>query len=553
MLDEKLSCLLDESEDEITIANDTTYKNNENYSTEKNIRNEKYKNSSSSILNFNIRNLGNLDNFFKKSNENKNSKQSNNDKINSNLNDNTLFYNSTKQKDENNSDILKTNYINENEKNTMNTELKEKHAQLKAYSSDKSLNNKNVIYDEISKCPDDSFSSFSQNEKKKKNFENESQNEGSVLSNRLNNFHNDKINASCKLNKSHNESEYKKKYQDFQKKKGSFFNEENYLEKKNKEKMIDNIICERNNFSETNLYKEHFKMGEIRDTDTLKEKHLSNNIKKNYYESFESNNTYLSDRTSVLVKTNNESKYPIKNNKVIKDNTYNSHFNLNEMSLINNKSYNSFNSIEFITNDGNKNNITILNSNSTKSNSLMGPAGLQHKIKKYSNKKSKQLIYCFSFIKYKSWIKGLQILNLPLDPFHLSINSHKYINNNPSNESFLYKYNIHNILNNKKFSNYRIERMIVLVKTIVCRSHGYFLLVMDPSGQMPASLHKEVESEYKKNIDVGCTLLLRNVTIFDTIDNFPYLIITLRSLVRVIKAEETDYITKEKIYNQLHL
>lgn len=222
-----------------------------------------------------------------------------------------------------------------------------------------------------------------------------------------------------------------------------------------------------------------------------------------------------------------------------------------------------------------------LRESSNKSNiltDLVGPAGLRQKLKSFNTseaEKKKELIYYFSFIKYKSWIRALQILGFPLDNFHLSINTYKYLlpcdttvdnrdehngssthdvnGSNRNEELFLYRNNIHNILNNNKISNYRIDRMLVLVKSVLSRHNGYFLVVMDPSGQMPATLHKEIEKEHKKNIEVGSTLFLRNVTIFQTIDNFPYLIITLRSLVRVIKAESTEYALKERIFSRLEL
>ncbi|ANQ09084.1 Uncharacterized protein PCOAH_00035130 [Plasmodium coatneyi] len=189
--------------------------------------------------------------------------------------------------------------------------------------------------------------------------------------------------------------------------------------------------------------------------------------------------------------------------------------------------------------------------------------------------KRKELIFCFSFIKYNSWVKALKILELPLDPFHLSINAHRYVTDGGEDQpvqdhnqgqmacvaasetasgapSFLYTHNIHNILKNKRFANYRIEKMMVIVKSIRCRSHGYFIVAMDPSGQMPASIHKEVEKEYKKHINIGSTLILKDVTVFETLDNFPYLIITLRSLVRVIRAEETSYAEREDIFKRIY-
>lgn len=228
------------------------------------------------------------------------------------------------------------------------------------------------------------------------------------------------------------------------------------------------------------------------------------------------------------------------------------------------------------SNGRNKKDLRKSSNKSNISTDLVGPAGLRQKLKSFNTleaEKKKELIYYFSFIKYKSWIRALQILEFPLDNFHLSINTYKYLlprdtivdnrnenndigtdnvnENNKNEELFLYRNNIHNILNNNKISNYRIDRMLVLVKSVLSRHNGYFLVVMDPSGQMPATLHKEIEKEHKKNIQAGSTLFLRNVTIFQTIDNFPYLIITLRSLVRVIKAESTEYALKERIFSQL--
>ncbi|EUD68484.1 hypothetical protein C922_00880 [Plasmodium inui San Antonio 1] len=295
----------------------------------------------------------------------------------------------------------------------------------------------------------------------------------------------------------------------------------------------------------------------------------------------------------------------------------------------------------------NSNTAPAMESNSTTSTSLLSGASKLNSIRYTSQpsdrsieadplaqqnriEKRKELIFCFSFIKYNSWVKALKILNLPLDPFHLSINAHRYVtdggeeppgkqksgqeqsedrhknqhqdqmasapspdshepgaavsgpssatlrnglgnglrnglSNRLSNRllnraggtdsgapSFLYTHNIHNILRNKRFANYRIEKMMVIVKSIRCRSHGYFIVAMDPSGQMPASIHKEVQKEYKKHINIGSTLILKDVTVFETMDNFPYLIITLRSLVRVIKAEETSYAVKDDILKRIH-
>lgn len=185
---------------------------------------------------------------------------------------------------------------------------------------------------------------------------------------------------------------------------------------------------------------------------------------------------------------------------------------------------------------------------------LVGPAGLQQKLKDNKNEesKNKHLIFYFSFIKYYSWIQALKILDFPLDHFHLSINSHRYISNpdKPENQ-FLYKFNIHNILHKRDSKNYLVNRMLVIVRSVLSRCNGLFLTVMDPTGHIPATIHKEVEKEYKKIINVGATLFLRDVTVFQTLDNFPYLVITLRSLVRVIESGQTNSHIKEKIYQQL--
>lgn len=352
--------------------------------------------------------------------------------------------------------------------------------------------------------------------------------------------------------------------------------------------------------SESDLPYENLKVEASTEKDTLEEKKLKNT--HIHMDRSENKKKLLNNQNKAYIEVNNNRrKEPIierktihsfekstannkntiernplsreKQGKVLYDSTrgekYNDKFHMEQDVGRRNEHTNNERKKKYLRESSNKSNILT---------DLVGPAGLRQKLKSFNTfeaEKKKELIYYFSFIKYKSWIRALQILEFPLDSFHLSINTYKYllprdttfdntnanndmntddVNGNNKNEKlFLYRNNIHNILNNNKISNYRIDRMLVLVKSVLSRHNGYFLVVMDPSGQMPATLHKEIEKEHKKNIEVGSTLFLRNVTIFQTIDNFPYLIITLRSLVRVIKAESTEYALKERIFSKLEL
>ncbi|SOV21674.1 conserved Plasmodium protein, unknown function [Plasmodium sp. DRC-Itaito] len=541
MLDENLSCLFDESDDEWKKKKKKKKNEDQNIQEDDKKRNEKNvqaKNSSSSILNFNISNIKNLDNFFKSINNENIHKSKNNDKLKSvgfdhieNVNKERIYNHDDNNKCEYNNMI--SNELNKRggcNIDVTNNEHKKKQAILK----NKEINNKHHQGDQ--KFVDDEYNAdencSSYEEKKKKKSYNTNM-IGSLSHNDRNKKHKD----------IHNDD-----------------NNNNYccdtlIQQKNIEKTDDVYICQKDNqmysnncnnlnkdprvlkkkkkMNTTNLYNEHNTTNNninnnnnIINNNNISCEEIGDAIISDEYEIHESNRTkhmskLTDDMKSFSTISNIYDKSSIRNGSVNGDKTSNLNmflesYNISEMTKITKDNHN---------NNNNNNNYN----------------------------KEKELIFCFSFIKYHSWIKALQILNIPLDFFHLGINSHKYIHKNKSEESFLYIYNIHNILKNKHFSNYKIERMIVLVKNIICRNHGYFLIVMDPSGQMPASLHKEVEIEYKKHIDIGSTLLLKNVTVFDTIDNFPYLIVTLRSLVRVIKPEQTDASTKEKIFNQIYL
>ncbi|SBS87255.1 conserved Plasmodium protein, unknown function [Plasmodium malariae] len=661
MLDENLSCLLDESDDECVKKNKLKNKKKELDPIRKDIRSESHTNLSNSVLNFNIRNIKNLDNFFKSTNsENANVKNSNNNQDAVNYRNYATYLHSNDNpsfsEDENNQErrtsAIKyvqdrhphtidyelvrhphtiryeqdrhphtisyeqeryphttnyeqdrkksvTNYEQDRKKSVTNYEQprKKSHEQLRKNSSINKLgvNNENAGNGEISEGVSYSYNHTLLNKNEAK--QNIRAKEKIILHpppvKDLSSSIKEKITNSCKFKKNHNE-----KIQNEGKKRKNFICKEYLLKEKSKEDMMVVTTCnEGKKFSETNFYKEYFITNRINNDETLQEKQIYNNsIITDKFNNSNNCNIYNDMENDAPIIAHDMKKDKcisnIKNNENL--NVQVDH-NINEIS---NRSANYNNpstdnellikekckgtNIPLLKGDTTESTMlrryplklasirgnsigtnTSLNINLPSSSTCMESTELELKIRKNKSQKRKELIYYFSFIKYNSWVKALQILDLPLDPFHLSINAHKYIAanhfnnkctaNNPSNhKSFLYKYNIHNILNNKQFSNYRIERMIIIVKSIRCRSHGFFIVAMDPSGHMPASVHKEVEKEYKKYIDVGSTLILKDVTVFETIDNFPYLIITLRSLVRVIKAEETDYATMERIYNRMY-
>ncbi|SOV74706.1 conserved Plasmodium protein, unknown function [Plasmodium sp. gorilla clade G3] len=591
MLDENLSCLFDESDDEWK-KKKKKKKEEENIQQDHKKRNEKnvqQKNSSSSILNFNISNIKNLDNFFKSINNENINKSKSNDKLRSV--DFDHVGNVNKEKIDNDDDNNKCNYNNMisnvlNKKggdkmHVTNNDPTKKQAILK----NKEINNKDdegdkkFLDEEYNK--DENCSSYE--EKKKQRYKTNmirsiSYKDRNKKHKDINNNNNDDVN----YNDNNNEDNYNNNNNEDNNNNNIYYcdsliKEKNIEKKKNdmyiysKDKHMYSSNCnslnkeplglkKKKNMNATNLYNKHITTNNINNNITNEE--IGEPIISEQYEIHESNRTkhmakLTEDMKSFSTISNIYDKSIIRNvcvneaDKTSNLNMFIESYNISEMTKKTKDNNNNINGNNSDCNNVYSNNICSNNicSNNICSNNMYDNNNNNY----YYYNKEKELIFCFSFIKYHSWIKALQILNIPVDFFHLGINSHKYIHKNNSEESFLYKYNIHNILKNKHFSNYKIERMIVLVKNIICRNHGYFLIVMDPSGQMPASVHKEVEIEYKKHIDIGSTLLLKNVTVFDTMDNFPYLIITLRSLVRVIKPEQTDASTKEKIFNQIYL
>ncbi|CXI62778.1 conserved Plasmodium protein, unknown function [Plasmodium berghei] len=586
MLDENLSCLLDESDDDCIKKNNkkNELKNNKQtpHSSKGSVQKSNKQNPLSSILNFNIRNIGNLDSFFKNNNDENRNVSNNSSCINTtdhfnyqnSLRNNSFFYSNINGEDDDNTSTLgkgetnKTkNYEHVSKKCYKNNNLHEqKNAQLKNNKSSNNNSHKIAVNSEMHESVNNTN-----------------------CTNKKQTVHG--IGNHCKLSKNKN-SELP----------NNAINTNYDINNKEEDKLYMNTtrnISRKIPRHETNLYKEHFLKKQINNDQIFQRKEAYNNdddatLGTNICNWIDENNISNGDIMKIT-KNKKSNELVLHNNEIVK-NTFSNYSYLSEKNNINNENDMNFDSLlSFETNKKSystsilnnidsydtlnlkktdlqniKNNINELTNNIPSyiskeqinkdapfliENNLIENEKLSSNI--YNKKdydRNKKLIYCYSFIKYNSWLKALKILNLPIDPFHLSINAHKYFrknNNTNNNDSFLYIYNIHNILKNKHFSNYKINKMIVLIKNIKCHNHGYFIICMDPSGQMPASLHHEIEKEYKKYIDVGSTLILKDVTVFETIDNLPYLIITLRSLVRVIKAEDTHYSVKDEIYNKI--
>ncbi|CAD2108478.1 hypothetical protein YYG_01311 [Plasmodium vinckei petteri] len=585
MLDENLSCLLDESDDDCIkkskkkneLKNKPTF-----HSTKGSVQKSNRQNAASSILNFNIRNIGNLDSFFKNNNDENRNVSNNSSSINATDHfnyqhfppNNSLFYSNINGEDDSNISTLgkgeanKTkNYEHVSKKGYKDNNLHEqKNAQLKNNNNN---SNKNVLNSEMHESVNNT------NDANKKETVQEIGNHCKLSKNKNSELSNNAININYDDN---NNSIYNK--------------EEDKLYMNTTRNISRNISRH-----ETNLYKEQFLTKQVNNDEIFQRQEVyktdDGTMETDICNWLDENN--ISNNDIMKVNSNKESEETVLRNSEIIKNVFSNSSYISEKNNINNENNHNIDSLlSFETNKKN-NSASILNSIDSVDMLHLKKTGLQNSknnmneltnsIPSYiskeqinkeapilvetnltdndklsSNKynkdydRNKKLIYCYSFIKYNSWLKALKILNLPIDPFHLSINAHKYIRRNSksnNNDSFLYTYNIHNILKNKHFSNYKVSKMIVLIKNIKCHSHGYFVICMDPSGQMPASLHQEIEKEYKKYIGVGSTLILKDVTVFETIDNLPYLIITLRSLVRVIKAEDTHYSVKDEIYDKI--
>ncbi|SBT38501.1 conserved Plasmodium protein, unknown function [Plasmodium ovale wallikeri] len=578
MLDENLSCLLDESDDEGVKKNGLKNKKEVSLSIKKTVGNEKKKvNFSSSVLNFSIRNIGNLDCFFKNthnengkgiitSHETANHRNCDGHRPNDNP---SLCRDKNKQQSSNTVD---QNYAhNRKEGDTDNQVNEKKFAQLKNKC------NRNQVDNNKSHPNGDAYSQYSlnfthlgkniQNNELAKgagtdtDFEVNAQVNAQVNAGlrSLSNLHKGKTANSCKPSKSNNHE-----MENEDKKTNPLFSEHVQIGEYEEDTTIA-TTCEKTKMHKVNLCKERLVACKMLNNDRIVEKHITNSDTRNpayisINDGKENKSLYVKNDSILRDYVNHDlGEVPPhacgkhgKNTEIVEKGQKSKggefprpQLGIMPKSLTFTISQQPFSTSERVPQKGNEV-IPV--------NTISKQTEFQRKIKKSKYQKRKELIFCFSFIRYNSWVKALQILNLPLDAFHLSINAHKYMSTDPSKTtSFLHKCNIHNILNNRKFCNYRIERMMIIVKSIRCRSHGYFIIAMDPSGHMPASLHKEVEKEYKKSIDVGSTLILKDVTVFESIENFPYLIITLRSLVRVIKAEDTDYATREDIFRKIRL
>ncbi|CAD2095004.1 conserved protein, unknown function [Plasmodium vinckei brucechwatti] len=586
MLDENLSCLLDESDDDCIKKNKkkNELKNKSTFhSTKGSVQKSNRQNAASSILNFNIRNIGNLDSFFKNNNDENRNVSNNSNSINATDHfnyqnfppNNSLLYSNINGEDDSNISTLgkgeanKTkNYEHVSKKWYKDNNLHEqKNAQLKNNNNNNS--NKNVLDSEMH----ESVNNTNGTNKKETVHE---------------------IGSHCKLSKNKN-SELSNNAIII-----NYDDNNNSMYNKEKDKLYMNTtrnISRNISRHETNLYKEQFLTKQVNNDEIFQRQEVyktdGGTMETDICNWFDENN--ISNNDIMKINSNKESEETVLRNSEIVKNVFSNSSYISEKNNINNENNQNIDSLLSFETNKKDNSTSILNSIDSVDMLHLKKTGLQNSknnvneltnsIPSYiskeqinkeapiliennltdndkfsSNKynkdydRNKKLIYCYSFIKYNSWLKALKILNLPIDPFHLSINAHKYIrrnSNSNNNDSFLYTYNIHNILKNKHFSNYKVSKMIVLIKNIKCHSHGYFVICMDPSGQMPASLHQEIEKEYKKYIGVGSTLILKDVTVFETIDNLPYLIITLRSLVRVIKAEDTHYSVKDEIYDKI--
>ncbi|CBZ49947.1 hypothetical protein NCLIV_004310 [Neospora caninum Liverpool] len=146
-----------------------------------------------------------------------------------------------------------------------------------------------------------------------------------------------------------------------------------------------------------------------------------------------------------------------------------------------------------------------------------------------------------------AWIKALLFASLPLDDFHLGLTALHPDAGEPS-RSFMYRDNISSILNRVAPAAYKVPQLLVSIKTSSARPRSAesgtenveeaFLHVADPTGEMPAAVHRRVTSLHGANLVSGSVLLLRDVTVFLSDCRMPCLAITHANVVRAFSPEE---------------
>ncbi|EKX73161.1 hypothetical protein BEWA_052150 [Theileria equi strain WA] len=88
------------------------------------------------------------------------------------------------------------------------------------------------------------------------------------------------------------------------------------------------------------------------------------------------------------------------------------------------------------------------------------------------------------------------------------------------------KFNIRKILLSKGSKVFRIDYLLVSVKSIVPADPNLILVVTDKTGQMLGCLHKDAIATYRNSISPGSTILLCDISVYVPAGHNPYLLIT---------------------------
>ncbi|KAF9428336.1 hypothetical protein BGZ94_002734 [Podila epigama] len=104
---------------------------------------------------------------------------------------------------------------------------------------------------------------------------------------------------------------------------------------------------------------------------------------------------------------------------------------------------------------------------------------------------------------------------------------------------------ISDITNQKGHHRGKIEKLVVMIKTFTLSEMDAAVTLLDPSGEMRGTMHRQVLEEYKNEIKVGTVLALKDVAIFSFTSVSHYLNITPRNIEHLFQVKPGAYPTSQ--------
>ncbi|KAF9186332.1 hypothetical protein BGZ51_002079 [Haplosporangium sp. Z 767] len=108
------------------------------------------------------------------------------------------------------------------------------------------------------------------------------------------------------------------------------------------------------------------------------------------------------------------------------------------------------------------------------------------------------------------------------------------------------EFSISDIENRRDLHQGKVSGLLVMIKEVSLSEIDAAVILLDPSGEMPGTIHRTVLEQYKNNeIRVGTVLALKNVSVFSPTPVSHYLIITLRNIVGIFQPQPPTIILSQ--------